>query len=244
MASTLPSGALGNLADSIKSFVSQSGEDSTAVAKNEAKTVEEPSVEREAVKSHDDNTTVHKEEAATVEHDTVIPEEHEKVDTIIDKEVHQDHYHHKIQPVKDKKVLPTKHTYKENEAEQEFDHRDDTAVKESQQEGSKFHDERKVEETRRTEERAPAQKDEHIHHHVHETVQPVIKREIIEPEVIHTTNHVHETHHLNAEHHATTAAPEITMSDYKKGAGAQHENGETKKGLKGESEHVEPALSS
>jgi len=28
---------------------------------------------------------------------------------------------------------------------------------------------------------------EHIHHHVHETIQPVVQKEVIAPSVVHTT---------------------------------------------------------
>lgn len=162
MASTLPSGALGNLAESIKNVVSQPTEDATTASTEDVSTKDAP-VDDMTVESKNDGTTVHKEKVAAVEHETVKPSEHEKVDTVVDKEVHQDHYHRTIQPVKDKNVLPTKHTYKENESEREFDHRDDTAAEKAKQEANEFHNEKEIEATKRTKEAAPTKKDEHVH---------------------------------------------------------------------------------
>jgi hypothetical protein len=72
------------------------------------------------------------------------------------------------------------------------------------------------------------------HSHVHETVQPVINRETIQPEVIHTKHNIHETHHLNAQHHATTTAPEIDMASYEgTGTGSAGTAGKKGRGKKG-----------
>lgn len=158
MASTLPPGALGKAADSIKAFMSQSVEDNTG-----SNDLETSTSQNQTVKSHENDTTIHKHVEPTVEHETLKPHEHEKVNTVLEKEIHQDHYHRTIQPVKDEKVLPTKHTFKENETNREFDHRDDDAVKKSQQEGTQFHDERKIDQTTRTKEREPTQQGEHVH---------------------------------------------------------------------------------
>lgn len=88
------------------------------------------------------------------------------------------------------------------------------------------------------------------HSHIHETIQPVIERETIQPEVVHTTNHVHETHHLNAEHHEATTAPAVSLSEFEKKAGAQKEASTVKETEttavkpKADNTAVEPALSS
>lgn len=166
MASELPTSALGNLAHSVKNIVTgQSDEVATTPTK-----IEETKVKTHAVKKvdttaegHDDSTTVHKEEAAAVIHEDVKPQELEKVDTIVDREVHQDHYHTTILPVKDQKVLPAKHVYQENEAEQEIDHRDNKAKKKVKQEAAGIHNERTVEDTTYSKEYAPTKEGEHIH---------------------------------------------------------------------------------
>jgi hypothetical protein len=51
--------------------------------------------------------------------------------------------------------------------------------------------------------------------HIHETIQPVVNREVIQPNVVHTTVPIHEVHHNKATHHETTALPTMTMDEFK-----------------------------
>ncbi|KAH8197050.1 hypothetical protein TruAng_008801 [Truncatella angustata] len=225
MASELPTGALSNLASSVKNIVTGQTADADAHTKVQATQVEAkvaaPAAKKvdTTVEAHHDGTTVHKEKASAVEHETVKSHEHEKVDTVIDKEIHQDHYHTTIQPVKDKNVLPTQHIYQDNEEEREIDHRNNAAKKEAAREAASIHDEKDVKATTHSKEVAPTQEGQHIHHHIHETIQPVIEKETIQRQVVHTTNHIHETEHLNDEHHGATVAPAITMAEFEKGKG-------------------------
>ncbi len=79
-------------------------------------------------KARHHDTTVHEQVAPAVEHETVKPARHEKTNDIIDKEIHQDHYHRTIQPVKDTEVLPEQHRYRVAETEnRNFDHRNHDA---------------------------------------------------------------------------------------------------------------------
>lgn len=55
--------------------------------------------------------------------------------------------------------------------------------------------------------------------HVHETIQPVIQKEVIQPEVIHTTVPVHEVHHYAASHHPTSTLPAVSMDEFKRKGG-------------------------
>ena len=50
---------------------------------------------------------------------------------------------------------------------------------------------------------------------VHETIQPVIEKEVIAPSVVHTTVPVHERHHAAPEHHGVSVLPTKTMADFK-----------------------------
>ena len=68
---------------------------------------------------------------------------------------------------------------------------------------------------------------EHVHHHVHEQVQPVINKETITPEVVHTTVPIHETHRAAAEHHGTSTLPTRTMDDFTSGGGSLQGSGTT-----------------
>lgn len=52
------------------------------------------------------------------------------------------------------------------------------------------------------------------HHHVHETIQPVIQREVIQQEVIHTTIPVHEVIHEKPVVHEATVEPVLTMDQF------------------------------
>jgi hypothetical protein len=167
-------------------------------------------------KSGHHDTTVHEAVAPAVRHEVVKPHEHEEVQTAVDKEVHQDHYHRTIQPVQDREVLPEQHTAKLGAVQhREFDHRDHDSTKRNLvEEQARFKDERKIDATTHSQSAAAAIGGEHVHHHIHETIQPVVQKETIQPNVIHTTVPIHEVHHNKATHHNTTALPAMTMSEF------------------------------
>ncbi|KAI0475717.1 hypothetical protein GGR56DRAFT_675824 [Xylariaceae sp. FL0804] len=167
------------------------------------------------------DTTVHKSEAPAVEHETVKPTQHENINTAVDKEIHHDHYHSTVQPIADQEVLPEKHSTRLGEVQhRDFDHRDEEGTKARlEQEGRKFANQRVVEDTTHTQSMAPVEQGEHHHHHIHETVQPVVHKETVQPHVVHTTVPIHETHHEEAQHHGTSSLPAMTMDDYKRGGG-------------------------
>lgn len=154
MASELPAGSWSNLASSVKNIVTGQSNDADTTA---VKTVDKP------VAAHHDGTTVHQEEATAVVHEDVKRHEHEQVDTVVDKEVHKDHYHTTIQPIKDEKIIPAKHVFKNTEAELEIDHRDNTAKSEAKREAATIQNKRKVQDTTHSKEHAPVQEDAHIH---------------------------------------------------------------------------------
>lgn len=54
---------------------------------------------------------------------------------------------------------------------------------------------------------------------MHETVQPVVHKETIQPEVVHTTVPIHETHHAAAQHHGMSALPMKTLDEFSKAGG-------------------------
>lgn len=65
---------------------------------------------------------------------------------------------------------------------------------------------------------------EHTHHHVHHHIQPVIQKEVIQPEYVHTTIPVHETHHAAAIHHEVTTLPPKTLEEYQAARGGLQAN--------------------
>lgn len=145
-------------------------------------------------KSGHHDTTVHEKVAPAVVHNTTIPQTHEEIQTAIDKEVHQDHYHTSVQPVKDREVLPEQHHHKLKAVEHRELHHDspEEVARRLKIEAAKFKDEHVRAPERHTDGIAPTVAGEHVHHHVHETIQPVVQKETIEPHVIHTTVPIHE----------------------------------------------------
>ena len=71
-----------------------------------------------------------------------------------------------------------------------------------------------------THEVVPAVAGEHVHHHVHEIIQPVIHRETVEKHVIHTTVPVREVHRHEPRHHALAALPPMSMEEWVRRGGA------------------------
>ncbi|KAI1341733.1 hypothetical protein F5Y15DRAFT_345995 [Xylariaceae sp. FL0016] len=160
--------------------------------------------------------TYDKTSAEAVKHQVIKPQEHEDVNTVVDKEVHQDHYKHTVQPVQSKKVLPAQHIQKAGAVEErEVDDRDTEADEDLlEAEDEKFSNKRVVGDTKKTKSQAPIQESKNVHHHYHETVQPVIHEEVIQPQVVHTTKPIHETHHVASKHHPTTTRAPISLEEF------------------------------
>ena len=68
----------------------------------------------------------------------------------------------------------------------EFNHKEDEIAKQrSAEEIAAFKDVKEEGDTVYTYTEGPRHEEEQVHHHVHEVIQPVIQREIIQPIVIH-----------------------------------------------------------
>lgn len=186
------------------------------------------------------DTTVHETVAPAVQREVVKPHQHEEVNTAIDKEVHQDHYHRTVQPVKDREVLPEQHTANLGAVQhREFDHRDHDSTKRAlATEQGTFKDERVVEGTSHSQSANATIGGEHVHHHVHETIQPVVQKETIQPSVVHTTVPIHEVHHNAAKHHSTSALPAVTMDQFKQRGGVLGGREERYDGFEGEPKNI------
>jgi len=197
-------------------------------------------VENFVSKSGHHDTTVHETVSPAVQHETVKPQKHEEVITATDREVHQDHYHRTVQPVVDREVLPEKH--EENLAavqHREFDHRDHDSTKQKlATEASQFRDQREVKDTHHTQSAGAAVGGEHVHHHIHENIQPVVHKETIQPSVVHTVVPIHEVHHNAATHHSTSELPPVNMSDFKSKGGALTGREERYDGFEGEPKNI------
>jgi hypothetical protein len=107
----------------------------------------------------------------------------------------QDHYHTTIQPLKDREVEPTKHTSETAATEERQINKDQDGDKVKAQieaERNQFHNTTEETATKETKAKEATIEGETVHHHLHETIQPVIEKERIVPEVTHVTKPVHE----------------------------------------------------
>lgn len=81
------------------------------------------------------------------------------------------------------------------------------------------------------------------HQHIHETIQPVVKKETVEPHVVHTTVPIHETHHNAAQHHSASTMPAMSMSDFKNKGGVLGGREERYDAFDGEPKHIGGTMS-
>lgn len=156
-----------------------------------------------------------------VKHENVTRTQHENQTTAIDREVHQDHYHTSVQPVQDREVLPEQHTHQLAGVEhRNIKHGNDEHVKDRlDREAAQFKDQRTVADVQHTSSAKPSLAGEHVHHHVHENIQPVIQKETIQPSVVHTTIPIHEVHQNEAKHHSASQLPAVSLHDFKNKGG-------------------------
>jgi len=168
------------------------------------------------------DTTVHETVNPAVTNEHVKRTQHENATTAVDREVHQDHHHTSVQPIQDREVLPEQHTHQVAGVEhRNFKHGDDSHIKERlDAEKTQFKNTRTVGDTQHTASASPSVAGEHVHHHVHENIQPVVQKETIQPSVVHTTIPVHEVHHNEAKHHTASQLPAVSMDEFQRQGGS------------------------
>ncbi|KAH9844584.1 hypothetical protein Tdes44962_MAKER07283 [Teratosphaeria destructans] len=162
------------------------------------------------------DTTVDQEIAPAVEHEKITREHEDREQTVLEKERHKDHYHTTIQPLKDREVQSTEHEHVQRPTEYREINKDDGAGKqEAAAARSGF--ENTVEEGKQlnkmTQEGTVG--GENVHHHLHETIQPVIEKETIVPSVTHVTKPVHEKIYEGSENHGVTTEKPISVDEFK-----------------------------
>jgi hypothetical protein len=151
-----------------------------------------------------------------VKNENLTRAQHNQQTTAVNREVHQDHHHTSVQPIADREVLPEQHTHQQAGVE----HRnikhgsDDHAKSRLATEQAQFKNTRSVGDTQHTASAAPTVAGEHVHHRVHENIQPVIQKDTVQPSVVHTTVPVHEVHQNEAKHHTVTQLPGVTMDEF------------------------------
>ncbi|KAI1747201.1 hypothetical protein F4782DRAFT_521983 [Xylaria castorea] len=143
---------------------------------------------------HEDTASVTKETAPAVEHETIRKTHEQREQKVLERERHQDHYKTTVQPLKEREVVPEKHQYEQANIQHKQINRD-------QGEAKATHEHRQAQFTDTTKEagthsetiQEPTLTSERVHHHLHETIQPVIEKETVMPSVTHKTIPVKET---------------------------------------------------
>ncbi|KAK6429685.1 hypothetical protein LTR95_014165 [Oleoguttula sp. CCFEE 5521] len=175
------------------------------------------------------DTTVHEKVAPAVVHETVEPSEARGV-----------------QPVKDREIIPEQHLHNIIPVEhRSFEHNKAEKVKEKlAAEQAQFRDDKQVVKGSTQRSVAPIVAGEHVHLKVHETIQPVIEKQTIEPQVVHTTVPLHEVHHNAAQHHSAYALPAVSITTFKNQGGVLTGREERYDGFEGKPRAIGGALGS
>ncbi|KAI9745621.1 MAG: hypothetical protein M1818_001155 [Claussenomyces sp. TS43310] len=167
-------------------------------------------------------TTVSETINPAVQNEHVTRTQLEEQQRVVDREVHQHHHHTSVQPITDREILPETHSHNLIGTEhRHIKHGNDDHIRSKlDAEAAQFKNTREVGEAQVSQTAAPTIAGEHVHHHVHETIQPIIQKETIQPSVVHTTIPVHEVHTNEAKHHTASALPAVTMAEFSKQGGS------------------------
>jgi hypothetical protein len=162
------------------------------------------------------DTTIDQTIAPAVEHEHVHHEHETREQKVVDREVHQDHYHTTVQPLQDREVQAVKENTEVEATEERRINKDKEAEKvkaqvAADQAGIKNTHDEDTHETKSTEATASATS---VHHHLHETIQPVIEKEVIAPELTHKIKPVHEVVQGQSVNHGVTTSKPISVNDF------------------------------
>ncbi|KFY22814.1 hypothetical protein V491_02712 [Pseudogymnoascus sp. VKM F-3775] len=163
----------------------------------------------------DEDTTLESEVSPAVEHRHVKKQHETREQTFIHKDKHQDHYHTTIQPLKDSETLPERHDRTQETRRRSInnDHSDAKKKAEAGRSGFKNTTDQEQFETKTKE---PTQEDVHVHNHWHETVQPVIEKEVIDPSITHKRIDIEENIQEPAKYHGVTTNSAVSADEFKK----------------------------
>jgi len=167
------------------------------------------------VAGDDVDTTNTTEVAPAVEHKHVKKQHETREQTFVEKEKHKDHYHTTVQPLKDSEVAAEKHDHVQETEHRSFDHDDNYDAKDKAKADRAGFESTSEEKQFESKTKEPTLAEEHVHHHLHETVQPVIEKEVIVPSVTHKKVNVKEKHQEPSEHHGVTTRSAISVDEFK-----------------------------
>ncbi|KAI1296136.1 hypothetical protein F5Y03DRAFT_297106 [Xylaria venustula] len=164
-----------------------------------------------------DTATIDKTTADAVEHETVYRKHQEREQKVVDKERHQDHYKTTVQPLKEREVVPEKHQHEQADTQRKYvDHRsneNDAKVLLERKQGQ-FKDTTEEAGVKSQKVQEPTLTSEHVHHHLHETVQPVIEKETVVPSVTHKTVPIKEVHQDPTVDEGVTVNPPMSREEF------------------------------
>ncbi|RPA80919.1 hypothetical protein BJ508DRAFT_376863 [Ascobolus immersus RN42] len=167
-------------------------------------------------------------------HEKVIPSETLRTDRHVEREVHQDHYQTRVQPiVEGKTVLPTEtETHNLPTEHREIragTHHSKDIEAQLAAEQREFQSRTVVAPTTTSRQEGNITVEEHRHHHVHEIVQPVLEREVVQPKIVHTNQNIHETIEKEPTFHPKTVQPTMTLDEFQRSGGSLAHHSETVK---------------
>jgi len=162
------------------------------------------------------DTTIDQTIAPAVEHEHVKHEHETREQKVVDREIHQDHYHTTVQPLQDREVADVKENTVVDATEERRINKDKEGEKvkakvAADQAGFKSTHNEETHETKSTEATAAATS---VHHHLHETIQPVIEKEVVVPELTHKIKPVHEVVTEKTVDHGVTTAKPLSVEDF------------------------------
>ncbi|KAJ2989524.1 hypothetical protein NUW58_g3427 [Xylaria curta] len=136
-----------------------------------------------------DTASVTKNTATAVEHETIRKKHEQREQKVVDKERHQDHYKTTVQPLKEREVVPEKHQYEQADIQHQHINRagEGQGKTAHQRRQGQFQNVSKEAGTHSETIQEPTLTSDRTHHHLHETIQPVIEKETVVPSVTHKT---------------------------------------------------------
>ncbi|WVQ83770.1 hypothetical protein IAT38_005914 [Cryptococcus sp. DSM 104549] len=179
-----------------------------------------------------DSTEVCTETAPEIVQETVRPQEHVQTAEAIDRERHVHHHQHRIQPIEHKQTLDAKHVHVTAPAVTR-EHKEDMLPEhqETLEKQRNLHlPSTTTGDVERSNVSVGTHVNEHQHHHIHETVQPVIQRETVQPTVVHHTAGIHEKVHDAPIVHEVTHLPTISHETFLKNKGQENVGTHSDKG--------------
>ncbi|KAI0401706.1 hypothetical protein F4802DRAFT_419944 [Xylaria palmicola] len=163
-----------------------------------------------------DSASVTKDTAPAVEHETVRKEHEERQQKVLERERHQEHYKTTVQPLKEREVMPEKHVQEQADVQHRhvnLDREGDVKAK-HQGKQAQFKNISKEAGTHQQTVQEPTLTSEHSHHHLHETIQPVIEKETVVPSVTHKKIPIKETVQDQAIDEGVTINPPMSREEF------------------------------